>query len=1025
MEYAELHCLSNFTFQRGASHPQELVERAVALGYRALALTDECSLAGMVRAHEAARQHGLHLIVGTELRLTDGPALVLLVESRIGYANLCRLISRGRRAADKGRYRLWRTDLESSPLEGCLALWLPGRAMDPDQGRWMAGRFPGRCWLAVELFCEGDDADQLSAAQTLGGQLGMPLLAAGDVHMHDASRRALQDALTAIRLNVPLDRAGFALYPNGERHLRSPAMLQRRYPAALLQETVRVARRCRFDLGELRHAYPSELTPPGLSPARYLQALARVGMDERWRDGAPAHVRRQVGRELALIEDLGYEAYLLTVYDVVRYARSRGILCQGRGSAANSALCYCLGITAVDPTRGNLLFERFISRERNEPPDIDVDFEHERREEVIQYIYDKYGRHRAALAATVISYRPRSAVRDLGKALGLTVSQIDALAGNLQWWDAGEALGNRLREVGLDPNSPRLRHLLALTAELVGMPRHLSQHVGGFVIIDGRLDELVPVENAAMAGRTVIQWDKDDLDAMGLMKVDILALGMLSVIRRALETVAVFHARPLALETVPAEDPAVYEMLSRGDAMGVFQVESRAQMAMLPRLRPQTFYDLVIEVAIVRPGPIQGDMVHPYLARRAGEEPIPRWPPELASVLSRTLGVPLFQEQAMRLAVVAAGFSPGEADALRRAMAAWRRRGGLTPFRERLIGGMVARGYEQAFAERLYRQIEGFGEYGFPESHAASFALLVYVSAWLKCHYPAAFLVALLNSQPMGFYAPAQLIADARRHGVTVLPVDVLTSDWEYKLVSTGDGEAAVRVGLRGVKGLSRSGAERLLAARDEGLFDSLADLLQRAMLGRRDADALAAAGAFSALAGHRHQARWEAAAFSRPPPLLPGDQRPYREPPVVLAEPTPGQDMIADYDSLGFTLGPHPLALLRPRLGGLGLLTAAELGRRPETVRVRVVGLVINRQRPATAAGVIFITLEDETGHINLVIYPGLLARSRLAVLRAGLLEVRGRIQRQAGVTHVVAEQVVDRSAWLGRLQCRSRDFQ
>jgi error-prone DNA polymerase len=780
MPYAELHCISNFTFLRGASHPEELVARAHALGYAALAITDECSLAGAVRAHVAARDCGLPLVVGSELTLTDGLRLVCLATSREGYAALCRLLTRGRRAAAKGRYALGRDDLEDA-LPGCLLLWLPGREPDAGEGAWLRERFDGRAWLAVELACDGADRERLATLTSLAGHLGLPAVAAGDVHMHVRRRRALQDTLTATRLGVPLAAAGHALAPNGERHLRRLEELERLYPRGLLEATVEVAARCRFSLDELRYEYPEEIVPAGTTPAAHLRALVEAGLARRWPCGMPPEVRRLVEHELALIAELGYERYFLTVHDLVDFARGRGILCQGRGSAANSAVCYALGVTEVDPSRMSLLFERFISRERNEPPDIDVDFEHERREEVIQYLYAKYGRHRAALTATVITYRPRSAIRDVGKALGLDALQLDRLAGAVQWWDGRELDPARVRDAGFDPR-PLIARLVALTGELIGFPRHLSQHTGGFVISRGPLEELVPIENAAMPERTVIQWDKDDLDELGLLKVDVLGLGMLAAIRRALDLVSEFRGRPLTLGSIPAEDPAVYDMICRADTVGVFQIESRAQMAMLPRLRPRSYYDLVIEVAIVRPGPIQGQMVHPYLRRRAGAEPVVYPGPDVQKVLERTLGVPIFQEQVMQLAVAAAGFTPGEADGLRRAMAAWRRKGSLGPFEQRLVEGMRERGYGEQFARQVFQQILGFGEYGFPESHAASFALLVYASAWLKRHEPAAFCCALLNSQPMGFYAPAQLVRDARAHGVEVRPVDVAASAVESTL---------------------------------------------------------------------------------------------------------------------------------------------------------------------------------------------------------------------------------------------------
>jgi error-prone DNA polymerase len=1021
MSYAELHCISNFTFLRGASHPAELVERARALGYAALALTDECSLAGVVRAHAAARETGLPLVVGSEIRLADGPALVVLAETRRGYGALARLVTRGRRAAAKGRYRLARADLEAG-LPDCLALWLPGAEPAPEEGEWLRERFAGRLWVAVELSASGADRERLGRLTALARELSLPAVAAGDVHMHQRRRRALQDVLTAIRLGTTVAGAGHALHPNGERTLRPLARIATLYPRPLLDATLAIAERCRFSLDELRYEYPEEIVPEGTTPAAHLRRLVEEGAARRWPGGTPPAVRRLIERELALISELGYERYFLTVHDLVEFARGRGILCQGRGSAANSAACYALGITEVDPARMTMLFERFISRERNEPPDIDVDFEHERREEVIQYIYSKYGRDRAALTATVICYRQKSAVRDVGKALGLDPPQVERLAHAMQWWDGREAEDSRVRDAGFDTANPLVARVLAVTRELMGFPRHLSQHTGGFVISRGPLEELVPVENAAMPERTVIQWDKDDLDELRLLKVDVLGLGMLTAIRRALALVSVRRGRELRMQDIPAEDPAVYEMISRADTVGVFQIESRAQMAMLPRLRPANYYDLCIEVAIVRPGPIQGQMVHPYLRRRSGQEPVVYPGPEVESVLSRTLGVPIFQEQVMQLAIVAAGFTPGEADSLRRAMAAWKRKGGLGPFEQRLVEGMRARGYDEGFARQVFQQILGFGEYGFPESHAASFALLVYASAWLKRHEPAAFCCALLNSQPMGFYAPAQLVRDARGHGVAVLPVDVNASAVESSLENLPDGGAAVRLGLDRVAGLPKEDAGRVVTARAEGRYGRVAELARRAQLGRRELASLAAAGALAGLAGHRHRAGWAVLGVEAALPLLPATERDEGLP--LLPAPSEGEDIVADYRSLGFTLARHPLALLRPQLAEDGWLTAAEVAERPDGAPVATGGIVVTRQRPGSAGGVIFVTLEDETGYVNLVVWSRIADRHRKAMLDARLLGVRGRLQREGEVRHVVVDALEDRSALLGSIKARARSF-
>ena len=1030
--YAELHALSNFSFLRGASQPEELVAQAKALGYGALALTDECSLAGVVRAHVAAKEHGLPLIIGAELNCLDDLKVVVLATDRASYGAISRLISKGRRATRKGCYALRRADLEDA-LAGCLLIWLPrmdkaGLQQQEQDGRWLRERFAGRLWIGVELLTGGHDARRLEWLEALGKTLQLPCVATGDVHMHRRSRRALQDVLTAIRIGKPLQAAGYALYPNGERCLRSLQRLQELYPQPLLAQTLNIAERCRFKLDELRYEYPEEIVPAGETPTSHLRALTLRGCAYRWPDGAPAAVRENIEHELRLIAELKFEPFFLTVHDVVEYARSQKILCQGRGSAANSTVCYCLRITEVDPSRMSMLFERFISKERNEPPDIDVDFEHERREEVIQYIYGKYGRERAALAATVICYRPRSALRDVGKALGLDLVQVDKLARGMQWWDGQKIDPQRIRASGFDPEDPVIARLIALAAEILGFPRHLSQHVGGFVIARGRLDELVPIENATMPDRTVIEWDKDDLDALGLLKVDVLALGMLTAMRRAFNLVNEYGgssagAGELALESVPSEDSAVYDMICRADTTGVFQIESRAQMSMLPRLRPRNFYDLVIEVAIVRPGPIQGEMVHPYLRRRSGEEPVTYPSKEVEAVLKRTLGVPIFQEQVMQLAIVAAGFSPGEADRLRRAMAAWKRKGGLEPFQKQLIEGMRERGYEDSFAQHIFKQILGFGEYGFPESHSASFALLVYTSAWLKHYEPAAFCAALVNSQPMGFYAPAQLVRDARVHGVEVRAVDVMVSEWDCTLERREDGRPALRLGLRLVKHLSQEGALRLLDARRRCVFGSIADMAERAALDRRDLEALAAADALSQLSGHRHRAVWQVTGVERALPLLPAATAVDEGIPLLRA-PREGQDIVADYGSVGLTLRRHPLALLREKLKQRGVIPTQELWEQPNGKLVRTAGLVITRQRPGSASGVTFVTMEDETGYVNLIVWNRVAIEQRAALLESRLLEVQGKLQREGDVQHVIAARLTNLSSLLGDLVVASRNF-
>ncbi len=1018
--YAELCCLSNFSFLHGASHPEELVGAAQALGYTALALTDECTLAGAVRAHVAARDGGFKLIVGSSFRLHDGTRLVLLADDAAAYRQISALITCGRRRTDKGEYRLERADLETL-VSSALAIWLPG-GDDDDAARaqWFERWFAGRGWVGVGLFYGGTDDACLARTAALAGSL--PLVAVGDVLMHGAARRPLLDTITAIRLRTTVMTAGLELPANNERHLRPRARLARIYPGAMLAETLTIAARCTFTLAELRYDYPRELVPGGLTPSAHLRALTETGMRQRWPAGIPDKVTRLVEHELALIAELRYEAFFLTVHDIVLFARGRGILCQGRGSAANSAVCYSLGITEVDPARMDMLFERFLSRERNEPPDIDVDFEHERREEVIQYIYGKYGRERAALAATVIRYKLRSAVRDVGKALGMSVEQVGRLTRNLYWWDRGAALPERLREAGFDPDNPVLRRVLALVIELIGFPRHLSQHVGGFIIAERPLSELVPIENAAMPERTVIQWDKDDLETLGLLKVDCLCLGMLSAIRRSFDLIRDYSGHALDMASVPAEDEPTYTMIQHADTVGVFQIESRAQMAMLPRLRPACYYDLVIEIALIRPGPIQGEMVHPYLRRRNDEEAVTYPSEEVRAVLERTLGVPLFQEQVIKLAMVAAGFSPGEADQLRRSMATWKRNGGIEQFRAKLVDGMRARGYEAEFAERIFRQIEGFGEYGFPESHSASFALLAYVSAWLKRHEPAAFTAALLNSQPMGFYAPAQLLQDARRHGVIVRPVDVGISRWDCTLEVIDGAGPAVRLGFRMVKGLSASAAARVEYARAARVFTTLADVAERAALDRGAIGALSRAGALSSLAGNRHQASWAALGIEVPLPLLAGTE--VHEGTPLLRRPREGEDIVADYASLGFTLGRHPLALLRQHLERRRCLTAAMLTQTPHGQAVRTAGLVVSRQRPGTATGVVFVTLEDETGFINLIVWSTLVEAQRRELLGARLLGVIGEVQREGEVVHVIAHRLSDHTPLLGRLVTTSRDF-
>ena len=1198
--YAELHALSNFSFLKGASHPEELVTRAIELGYAALAITDECSLAGVVRAHAEAKGSGLKLIIGSSFVLDDGLQLVLLATSLHGYGNLSELITLGRMRCEKGSYRITRADLDGSPqspdripesagtidhlagVPDCIALWIPDRdaseaGLEAD-ARWFASTFPDRAraaeaeptfvprraWIAVQRTHRMDDRLVMDRMVRLGERTGLRCAATGNVHMHVRSRKPLQDTLTAIRLNRAVADCGEDLSPNAEQHLRSRTRLAGLFGESLVEETVVIADQCRFSLLELKYFYPKEIVPEGQTQTSWLRKLTEEGLVTRFPDGVIPKVRKQVEHELALVADLGYEAFFLTVHDIVRYARSVGILCQGRGSAANSAVCFCLGITEVNPALQDMLFERFLTKERNEPPDIDVDFEHQRREEVIQYIYDKYGRHRTALAATVIAYRTRSAIRDVGKALGLDGERVDRLSSSHAWWDGSAQHRERLEENGFDPDSPVVQKLIELTATLRSFPRHLSQHVGGFVISNEKLSRMVPIENAAMqapsdwdagAGRrrahapnarraqgvpdgagsrdavgtgdatdhgdaadvgakrhadggtsghgmtaedcmatsgvraeddargavadhsgydanfdslvidspkrdasrtksplfptfrSVIQWDKDDLEELGLLKVDVLALGMLSAVRRSLDLIGQRRGRgpgnPFRMLDVPKEDPAVYDMICKADTVGVFQIESRAQMSMLPRLLPRRYYDLVVEVAIVRPGPIQGGMVHPYLkareAVRQGKE-ITYPKPGAKEALERTLGVPIFQEQVMQLMMLAADFSAGEADKLRRAMAAWKRKGGLGPFQDRIVDGMMQNGYERDYAERIFKQVEGFGEYGFPESHAASFAFLVYISSWIKCHEPAVFLAALLNSQPLGFYSPSQLIQDAQRNGdVEVRPIDVTISGWDAGLEEEEDlqqfearslregqdavrRQPAVRLGLNSVNSFNLQAATRLIAARHEAPFTSVDDLGRRAALSTIELDALAAADSLTALVGHRRRARWEAASHRLERDLMSAATIAEATPELPLA--TEGRDIVDDYASTGFTLRRHPLALLRPRLKKMNLLSAAELNAVPNGRFVRTTGIVTVRQRPGTAKGTIFVSLEDETGVINVIVWNNVIEEKRRPLLTASLLTVYGTMQRQGDVMHVIATNLIDHSRLIGSLSLTSRDF-
>jgi error-prone DNA polymerase len=1120
--YAELHCLSSFSFQRGASQPEELVARAAALGYTALAITDECSVAGMVRAHVEAKKCRLKLLPGAEFR-TQGAwprsesehvpqvpvaealgrqgragvavgvapsavgtiasahaamaphadiKLVVLPHNLQGWGNLCEFITAARAKAVKGDYQVSWAGSDFASLQDCEILLVLPRGM-AFEALWGAchharGLFGDRLWLVLELLHGLDDDLWQHTLEQISVHSGVPLVAAGNVHMHMhvRSRKPLQDVITAVRLGRPVAECGFELQPNAEAHLRARLRLAGIYAPPLLQATCLVAARCTFSLDELRYQYPLETVLPGKTASQTLRQFTYEGMSQRYPQGIPAQVQAQVEHELELIAELKYEMYFLTVHDIVRFARERHILCQGRGSAANSAVCYCLGVTEVDPARMSVLFERFISRERNEPPDIDVDFEHQRREEVIQYIYTKYGRERAAITGVVVSYRPKSTIRDVGKALGIPEALVDAFARQHRWFDGvmrlEQSLIETLDNAGLAADDPRIVLWLELTHQLLGFPRHLSQHVGGFVLTQGKLTRLVPVENASMPDRSVIQWEKDDLDAMGLLKVDVLALGMLSAIRRCLDLISAQRGYTFQMQDIPAEDPATYDMICAADTVGVFQIESRAQMSMLPRLRPRCFYDLVIEVAIVRPGPIQGGMVHPYLKRRQGLEPVDFPGEGLREALGRTLGVPIFQEQVMQVAMLAAGFSAGESDDLRRSMAAWKRKGGVHKFYDRMVQGMVANGYTEAFAQNIFKQIEGFGEYGFPESHAASFALLVYVSCWLKHHEPACFLAAMLNSQPLGFYSPSQLVQDAKRHGVPVRAIDVMCSDWDntlepacgvepgsdpiagaYAVSASGTQRAeklesdthlqpdphlqpAVRLGLRMVSGLREAAAQRIVTARTESPFTTTEDLALRAELDQGDLKALASADALRALSGHRRQQVWDASALKPAPPLL--KATPFEENWLELPAAGEGEEVVFDYASTGLSLRRHPVALLRDQLAGMKLLSAAQMRDLPDGRLVRACGLVVMRQQPQTAKGVVFVTLEDETGSVNVVVWKSLREQQRSELLYSRLMAVYGVWQRDAEtggeVRHLIAKRLKDLTPLLGGLTTHSREF-
>ena len=1026
--YAELQTTTNFSFLRGGSHPEELVEQAAALGLTAIGITDRHSLAGIVRAHVAAKEAGIRLLTGARLDLEGGLSLLCYPRDRAAYGRLCRLLTLGQRRADKGKCRLHLQDL-CVHAEGQVLIVLPPPGPHVNTfAENLAGLrsyFTGPCYLAVHMLYRGDDRTRITRLARLAGRHDIPLVATNDVLYHLPERRPLQDVLTAIREHMSVQSAGYLLNANAERHLKSPAEMMRLFAGheALAARTIEIADLIDFRLDELAYEYPDEPVPAGKTPQQHLEDLTWEGAARHFPDGLPASLRSTLKRELALIDQLAYACYFLTVHDIVQFARQEDILCQGRGSAASSAVCYCLGITAVNPTEIDLLFERFISPERREPPDIDIDFEHERREEVIQYIYGRYGRDRAALAATVITYRARSAARDVGKAMGLSEDTAAALADSLG--QEGGFSEKRVREAGFDPANPGLRMTLTLASRLIGFPRHLSQHVGGFVLSRSPLCEMVPIGNAAMPERTFVEWDKDDLEALGFMKVDVLALGMLTCIHKAFALLKRHRDIDLKLADVPREDPAVYDMLCRADSIGVFQVESRAQMNMLPRLKPRCFYDLVIEVAIVRPGPIQGDMVHPYLRRRDGLEPAvypepspDHGPPdELQKVLEKTLGVPLFQEQAMRIAITAAKFSPDEANALRHSMATFRKRGTLHLLREKMVGRMIRRGYNPELAARCFRQIEGFGEYGFPESHAASFAHLAYVSSWLKCHHPEAFACALLNAQPMGFYAPAQIVRDAREHGVEVRSADINMSHWDNSLEPAPGGHLALRLGMRQIGGLRKDDACRVVRERSRR-YVSVADVRRRTGVPDTTLKCLAEADTFRSVGLDRRQALWDVLEDMPELPLFADHFEAGDASGIPLPAMPPGEHVLADYRALRLSLKAHPVSFLRGKLAGSGALPAEQInGHARDGQRATTAGIVLARQRPGSAKGVIFMTLEDETGVVNIVAWPRTTERFRRAVMTSRLALVRGRIQRTGNIVHLVADSLEDITGWLALL--------
>ncbi|RDV23937.1 DNA polymerase III subunit alpha [Alteromonas aestuariivivens] len=1023
--YAELYCQSNFSFLTGASDPEELVNTAAFLGYEALAITDECSVAGVVRAHAEIRRNRLplKLIVGSRLVLSDSLTLVLLCPHKQAYTELCRIISNARRRSPKGEYTLAEWDLKS--LKHCLALWLPSGKQQQDNhwGDWLCSNFGDRVWIGAQRLLDGLDTQRFEHIEHLQTKFAVPVCACTGALFHHTDRLSVQHALHAIREHTTVQSLGRQGLCNAERSLRPLRKLSKLYPRQWLDETRKIAGLCSFNLQELKYQYPAELVPGGHTATSYLRECVERGIRRRFPGGISQKIRTIIEKELTLIEEQQYEYFFLTIHDIVQFAQQQNILYQGRGSAANSVVCYCLEITAVDPRQINVLFERFISKERDEPPDIDVDFEHQRREEVIQYIYQKYGRERTALAATVICFRFKSAFREVGKALGFAESQLDFVIKNINRRDRVIPWQQQLQQCGLATDTPKVQQLVTLTEAILGFPRHLSQHVGGFVISAGPLYELVPVENAAMAERTVIQWDKDDLESLGLLKVDILALGMLTAIRKSFALINRQFKEEVSIPFITGlgDDRQVFDMLCKADTVGVFQIESRAQMSMLPRLKPRKYYDLVVQIAIVRPGPIQGDMVHPYLLRRHGDEAISYPSDEVKNVLSRTMGVPIFQEQVIQLAMVAAGFSGGEADQLRRAMASWKKNGRLHEFQDKLINGMLERGYSLDFSQRLFEQIKGFAGYGFPESHSASFAVLAYVSAWLKHYFPVEFYVGLLNSWPMGFYTPSQIVQDAQRHHITILPVCINHSGYDHKVEAQGHNKA-LRLGFRIIKGLSEQSAQEIIKSRPTNGFQSI-DEVQALAVDAGDLAALASANAFEPVAGNRYQARWQIMDQQRNLPLFSNSSGYDQQ--TLLLQPNEVENLLEDYESTSLSVQRHPIKLLAQSQNLSRFCFAEQLSELSDKSVVHIIGCVTGRQSPGTASGVTFVTLEDHTGNINVVVWQATARHQQQAFLKATLLQVDGILERsKEGVTHVIAGKLTDRSDWLNTLSLKSRDF-